>query len=61
MPGSTLLQRGLEVFSGGEQSSSVVFGLIAAFSPSVFELDDDPCEVNQPATQVSGIPKFTTS
>ena len=55
MTGMTLLQGFPEVFPSVEQSTPMMFGLVAAFSPSVFDLDDDAGEVSQPSSQVSGL------
>jgi len=37
----------------------MMFGLVAAFSPSVFDLDDDSGEVGQPPPQVPGLTSIT--
>ena len=51
-----LLQGDTKVIAGGEQASSNVFGAIAALSPSVFELNDDAGEFDQPEAQCAGFP-----
>ena len=55
--GRALLEGFAEVFPSVEQSSSVMFGLIATLPPSMFKLEDDPAEVGQPAPAPPGIPQ----
>ncbi len=51
----TLLQGDTKVDARGEEPSSIVFGAIAAVSPSVFELDDDAGEFDQPEAENAGV------